>query len=147
MVWKNVHEWTLYKYLNVLAKEVKRKKRENPPPTPAEVKSKVVELKLLATPQSLPRRHGSAYESLESFLGDRVEKHNRTLMLMGLCGHYWEQLERLRMTEEEYFHDRKLPTHPLCRARAQIGQILLGIMKELRENDALELMRQKLALG
>ena len=111
------------------------------------MKSKVIELKVLATPLALPRRRGNAYQSMESFLGDRVAKHNRVEMLLGLFGHYWEQLERLRMTEEQYFHDRKLPTHPLCRARAQIGQILLGIMKELRENDALELMRQKLALG
>jgi len=143
---KNVGEWALHKYLNVLAKEVKRKKEQDPPPSPAEVKSKVVELKVLATPLALPRRRGNAYQSMESFLGDRVAKHNRVEMLLGLFGHYWEQLERLRMTEEQYFHDRKLPTHPLCRARAQIGQILIGIMKELRENDALELKRQKLAL-
>ncbi len=143
---QNVGEWTLHKYLNVLATEVKRKKEQNPPPSPAEVKSKVIELKVLATPLALPRRRGSAYQSMESFLGDRVAKHNRVQMLLGLFAHYWEQLERLRMTEEHYHHDLKLPTHPLCRARAQIGQILLGIMKELRENHAQDLMRQKLAL-
>ena len=36
-----------------------------------------------------------------------------------LFGHYWEQLERLRMTEEEYHHDKKLPTQAMCQARAQ----------------------------
>jgi hypothetical protein len=144
---QSVGEWTLHKYLNVLAKEVKRRKRENPPPSPVEVKSRVVGLKLLATPLSLPRRRGNAYQSMESFLGDRVAKHNRVQMLLGLFGHYWEQLERLRMTEEHYHHDLKLPTHPLCRARAQIGQTLLGIMKELRENDALDLAKARQASG
>ena len=146
---QNVHEWALRKYLYALAEVVKRKKRENPPATMAELRAEVQVVQYqpesLAAPGLGPR--GQHYQSIESFVGDLLQNYNRVLWLLALLQHFWEELERLRMVEEEYHHEKKLPTHPLCRARAQIGQILLGIMKELRENDALDLAKARQASG
>jgi len=146
---QGLHEWTLQKYLTELAREVRRKQRENPPPTMADVKAKAVEYDIdkLASPALLPRRHGRAYQSIGSFIGDRVEKGNRVLWLLGLLQHNYEELERLRMVEEQYHHDKKLPTQAMCSARAQIVGKMINILQELRENEALDLTRQKLALG
>jgi hypothetical protein len=108
---------SLRKYLRELAHEVERKKRENPASTPGEVKAAAASymppVDQMASPQSLPRRRGQAYQPIGSFICDQVKRQNKADWLWGLVGHYYEQLERLRMVEEEYHHDKKLPTQAI----------------------------------
>jgi hypothetical protein len=146
---QDLNQETLRKYLYQLAEEVKRQKRAHPPASRAEVKAApdyLPTLDQLASPQLLPRRRGQAYQSIGSFLCDRVERQNKLEWLWGLIGHYYEQLERCRMVEEDYHHRKELPTQAMCAARAQIGNILLGLFAELRELDLVDLEREKLEL-
>jgi len=58
-----------------------------------------------------------------------------TKMLRGLFEHSWAALERCRFGEE-LLHAKGLPTHCLVAARAQLGKVLLAILREDRRSDA-----------
>ena len=141
---------TLEKYLYALSKQVIEQRRAHPAASPEQIKAevKVIQLQPENMPAlQMPRQRGQKYQSIKSFISERVEKENRVTWLLGLLEHNYEQLERLRMVEEQYHHEKKLPTQAMGRARAQIVGKMIKILQELRKNEAQDLMRQRISSG